>query len=67
MNREWTDYYGDVLYEVWMSGGNPDDVSYERLKDDWHDGIEVDDAARSEYNCQQPRVVSEMEMGGENT
>lgn len=47
--REEERFYGDVEYEVWRSGGNPDMVDHNRI-DDWRP--DVDGAARSELRRQ---------------
>lgn len=41
-------YRGDVAYEVWRSGGNPDAVDYDRVDDYYWDGYDVDDVATIE-------------------
>lgn len=35
------DYRGDVIYDVWRSGGNPDRVDYDRCDDAYYRGIEA--------------------------
>ena len=50
-------YNGDVWYEVWRGGGNPDSVSYDRLHDYRSDGLSPDDAATRELRRQQPSPV----------
>jgi hypothetical protein len=40
-----SDYYGDVTYEVWRSGRNPDDVDRDRVRDYEYDGYSAQEAA----------------------
>lgn len=48
-------YEGDVEYEVWRSGGNPDMVDRDRV-DNCHDmGYFADEAARVELRHQRPQ------------
>lgn len=46
------DYYGDVAYEVWRRGGNPDAVDYDRLDDYRYAGLYSDEAASRELRRQ---------------
>lgn len=39
-------YQGDVVYEVWRRGGNPDNVDYDRVRDHYYDGYSVEASAR---------------------
>lgn len=41
-----------MLYEVWRRGGNPDAVDYDRVKDSYYDGRDVDEAADVEIRRQ---------------
>lgn len=43
-NRD-SDYYGDVSYEVWRNGGNPDAVDYDRCAYARDNGIEAESHA----------------------
>ena len=52
-------YRGDVVYEVWRSGGNSDAVDYDRLSDYHADGLDSHDAAFRELRLQQPRPPME--------
>ncbi len=45
-------FEGDVIYEVWRSGGNPDAVDYNRLDDYWYDGLDAYEAADRELQIQ---------------
>ena len=49
-NRD--DYYGDVIYEVWRSGGNPDLVDYDRCDDYMADRLDEYIAAHKEMKLQ---------------
>lgn len=46
--KEEDDYFGDVVYQVWKWGGNPDLVEQERTDEYFYDGFDVDTAARAE-------------------
>jgi len=50
------DYRGDVLYDVWMSGGNPDMVDFDRIKDYQNEGLYPEEAAQKEMNIQRKRA-----------
>lgn len=43
-------YQGDVEYEIWRSGGNPDAVDLDRLRDRFDEGISIEHAAFLESN-----------------
>ena len=45
-------FEGDVIYEVWLSGGNPDAVDYDRLDDYWYDGLDAYEASERELQIQ---------------
>ena len=45
-------FEGDVIYEVWRSGGNPDAVDYNRLDDYWYDELDAYEAADRELQIQ---------------
>ena len=47
-------YCGDVEYEVWRRGGNPDCVDRDRLADYEYDGRSAESAARAELERQRP-------------
>lgn len=55
-------YCGDVWYEVWRSGGNPDRVSYDRVGDHFYAGDSTEQAARSELRRQQSPPLQEEEL-----
>ena len=38
-------YEGDVMYDVWRGGGNPDAVDYDRARDAHYDGVRAEDHA----------------------
>jgi hypothetical protein len=52
--QDYDDYRGDVFYDVWRSGGNPDAVDYDRVRDSYYDGLDSEDAARRELHAQRP-------------
>lgn len=47
-------YEGDVVYEVWRNGGNPDAVNMDLLEDRYYEGVPANDAAASEIRRQRP-------------
>jgi hypothetical protein len=51
---EHREYRGDVLYDVWRSGGNPDAVDYDRVRDSFYEGERVEDAVTRELRAQRP-------------
>lgn len=56
-------FEGDVVYDVWRSGGNPDAVSHDRLRDDYYDDRSVDEVVARELRSQRrpPEPESEIE------
>jgi hypothetical protein len=48
-------YHGDVFYEVWRAGGNPDAVSYDRVQQRYYDGQDSQSAASAELRAQRPK------------
>lgn len=54
MSRDRDDYWGDVVYEVWRSGGDVDRIDDDRVEDSRWDGIEYEQAARVELQHQRP-------------
>ena len=48
-------YEGDVWYEVWRRGGDPDRVNDDRVDNNYYNGIDADSAARIELQHQRPR------------
>lgn len=57
--QEEREYRGDLWYEVWRAGGNPDRVSYEDAAD-WHDrGVDARHAASAILQAQGPQPVEE--------
>ena len=52
MKEDFEKYQGDVFYEVWRSGGNPDAVDYDRVRDCYSDGDEPECCASSELRRQ---------------
>lgn len=59
MPRDRKSYDGDVYYEVWRSGGNPDRVDPDRLDDYRWNGVEPETAARRELTRQRPQHEDE--------
>lgn len=55
------DYEGDVIYEVWRRGGNPDQVDYDRVIDDYYNGIESDHSALQELKRQRRQRAADAE------
>lgn len=45
MRSEREDYWGDVVYEVWRRGGDPDRVDRDRTDDHFYNGLSSDAAA----------------------
>lgn len=48
-------YRGDVWYEVWRAGGNPDAISDDRMQDSRDAGYNSDEAASMELRRQRRR------------
>jgi hypothetical protein len=57
MRKEYREYWGDVVYEVWRSGGNPDRVDDDRVMDDYYDHAEPEDSAMRELRRMQTPPV----------
>ncbi len=51
-----TDFNGDVVYDVWRNGGNPDEIDEVRLDEAYWDGYEADEFAQSEVRRQRDRA-----------
>lgn len=49
-----SDYHGDVAYQVWRSGGNPDRVNPDRVTDGFYGGETAGMTARREMERQKP-------------
>lgn len=45
-------YAGDVVYDVWRNGGNPDRVDLDRVQGHFDNGHESDHATRDELRHQ---------------
>lgn len=54
MSRDRDDYWGDVVYEVWRSGGDVDRIDDDRVEDSRWDGLQYEQAARIELQHQRP-------------
>ena len=50
--RSRDDYHGDVIYDVWHAGGNPDLVDDDRVDEHYDYDDEVDAAVRDELRSQ---------------
>ena len=46
-------YEADVEYKVWRSGGNPDNVNYDRIEEHFYNGDYSESAAAHEMKMQQ--------------
>lgn len=46
-------YFGDVVYEVWRSGGDPDRVDHDDVDDHRYAGLWLEEAAEVELGRQQ--------------
>jgi hypothetical protein len=49
---EWDDYWGDVVYDTWRSGGNPDAVDWDRCHDRYYEGRSVESCVAAELRIQ---------------
>ena len=45
-------YENDVFYDVWRSGGNPDAIDYDRVTENFYDGVDDHYSAQIELNAQ---------------
>ena len=55
MPKNYDEFYYDVMYWTWRSGGNPDRVDRDRV-DESHDvGCDVDEAVAVELRHQRPQ------------
>ena len=52
MSDEFSDYRGDVFYDVWMSGRDPDAIDNDRLRYAMYDGLDHYEAAEREIHRQ---------------
>lgn len=48
-------YEGDVAYDVWKNGGDPDRVSHDRIQEHFYLGDESESATRDELRHQKPQ------------
>jgi hypothetical protein len=58
MNKE----SGDVLYDIWARGGNPDMVSLDRIDDRFADGWAEDEIVNAELRrqrCLEDELIKE--------
>jgi len=63
VSKRYRDAYGDAIYETWMQGGNPDEVDYERVRDDVDYGYDRFEASSREAGRIVRRSVRELEGG----
>ncbi len=57
-------YRGDVIYDVWRAGRDPDAINFDRVSDHYHRGDEPDMAANHEIRVQRQREEArEFEQG----
>lgn len=62
MNREERrEYEGDVYYDVWCGGGEPDAIDFERVDECFYDGTPPEEAAAIEIRAQERQVYAEPE------
>ena len=53
MNREERrEYEGDVYYDVWCGGGEPDAIDFERVDECFYDGLQPEAASAIEIMAQ---------------
>ena len=52
-------YEGDVWYEVWRRGGNPDLVDSDRVQDCYDEGLYSEETASRELTRQRRRIEDE--------
>lgn len=48
-------YEGDVLYDTWRMGGNPDFVDPDRVEDYYEEELYSEEAAQRELDIQQKK------------
>lgn len=54
-DRERREYDADVFYDVWRSGGDPDRIDPDQVRDHFYDGFSAEDSARAELRAMRPR------------
>ena len=55
LERSRRDYEGDVIFDVWRSGGNPDAVDLDAVRDHYDAGDYPESAAAAELRRMQRR------------
>ena len=60
-------YEGDVVYDVWRNGGNPDRVNLDRVQEHFDSGDQSDYATRDELRHQRPPQPEDEYPEGEQT
>ena len=56
MRRTDREFFGDVIYDVWRAGGNPDAVDRDRVSDAYRDHDEVEHAVARELRAQRHEI-----------
>lgn len=64
-------FYADVAYDVWRSGGNPDRIDHDRVRDAFYDGRTAESYAsevcRRQCEARQRREEAEQAAYPEDT
>lgn len=55
-------YFGDVIFDVWCRGGNPDLVDRDRVEVCEQNGAPAEEVAALEYRLQRARATVERDM-----
>ena len=55
-------YEGDVFYDVWRAGGNPDRINMDRVDDHYGAGDDQEAATRDELQHQRPAPDTEYDQ-----
>ena len=61
MREELLEYEGDVYYDVWCLGGEPDAIDFERVDECFYADMPPDEAASIEIRSQERQVYAEPE------
>ena len=61
MKKGFNDYEADVVYDVWMSGGNVDAIDSDRVRDCYDEGLYHEETAALIFRGQMRRSA---ESGG---
>lgn len=60
--EEQREFEGDVFYEVWRRGGNPDCIDYDRLQDCFDEHHEADTCAARIMEQQRPKQLEQEDL-----